>query len=87
LLFSAKPRQPESVPMVGKEAYVDKCLKMCGLEAYADAIVSSFGVEYRKRTTIGVELAVKPKLLLFLDEPTSGLDSQSAWAIMTCHRD
>lgn len=31
--------------------------------------------------TIGVELAAKPKLLLFLDEPTSGLDSQSAWAI------
>ncbi|KAG2742231.1 hypothetical protein P692DRAFT_201725479 [Suillus brevipes Sb2] len=34
------------------------------------------------RTTIGVELAVKPELLLFLDEPTSGLDSQSAWAIL-----
>lgn len=31
--------------------------------------------------TIGVELAAKPKLLLFLDEPTSGLDSQSSWAI------
>jgi ATP-binding cassette subfamily G (WHITE) protein 2 (SNQ2) len=26
------------------------------------------GVEHRKRTTIGVELAAKPKLLLFLDE-------------------
>ena len=56
---------------------------MCGLEAYADAIVGSLGVEHRKRTTIGVELAAKPKLLLFLDEPTSGLDSQSAWAIMS----
>ena len=55
---------------------------MCGLEAYADAIVGSLNVENRKRTTIGVELAAKPKLLLFLDEPTSGLDSQSAWAIM-----
>ena len=55
---------------------------MCGLEDYADAIVGSLGVEHKKRTTIGVELAAKPKLLLFLDEPTSGLDSQSAWAIM-----
>ena len=32
---------------------------MCGLEAYADAIVGSLGVEHRKRTTIGVELAAK----------------------------
>ncbi|KAF9224734.1 pleiotropic drug resistance ABC transporter [Gyrodon lividus] len=86
LLFSAKLRQPESVPIAEKEAYVDRCLKMCGLEAHADAIVGSLGVEFKKRTTIGVELAAKPKLLLFLDEPTSGLDSQSAWAIVTCLR-
>ncbi|KAG1859895.1 ABC-2 type transporter-domain-containing protein [Suillus tomentosus] len=82
LLFSARLRQPESVPSAELESYVDKCLTMCGLENYADAVVGSLGVEHRKRTTIGVELAAKPKLLLFLDEPTSGLDSQSAWAIM-----
>jgi hypothetical protein len=41
---------------------------MCGLEAVADASVGTLGVEHRKRTTIGVELAAKPKLLLFLDE-------------------
>lgn len=35
---------------------------MCGLEAYADAIVGSLGVEHRKRTTIGVELAAKVRL-------------------------
>jgi ATP-binding cassette subfamily G (WHITE) protein 2 (PDR) len=28
-----------------------------------------------------VELAARPKLLLFLDEPTSGLDSQTSWSI------
>lgn len=83
LLFSAKLRQPPSVPLAEKEAYVDKCLQMCGLTEYADAIVGSLNVEYRKRTTIAVELAAKPKLLLFLDEPTSGLDSQSAWAIVS----
>jgi len=81
LLFSAKLRQPASVSLAEKEAYVDKCLQMCGLEAYADAIVGSLGVEQRKRTTIGVELVAKPSLI-FLDEPTSGLDSQSAWAIV-----
>ncbi|KAH7929028.1 hypothetical protein BV22DRAFT_1057873 [Leucogyrophana mollusca] len=87
LLFSAKMRQPFSIPMAEKEAYVDKCLAMCGLEAFRDAVVGSLGVEHKKRTTIGVELAAKPKLLLFLDEPTSGLDSQSAWAIVSFLRD
>ncbi|KZT01955.1 pleiotropic drug resistance ABC transporter [Laetiporus sulphureus 93-53] len=82
LLFSAKLRQPQSVPLAEKEAYVDKCLQMCGLEAYADAIVGTLGGEQRKRTTVGVELVAKPSLI-FLDEPTSGLDSQSAWAIVS----
>lgn len=86
LLFSAKLHQPATVPLSEKEAYVETCLRMCGLEAYGDAIVGSLDTEHRKRTTIGVELAAKPKLLLFLDEPTSGLDSQSAWAIMSCLR-
>ncbi|EGO01341.1 hypothetical protein SERLA73DRAFT_159769 [Serpula lacrymans var. lacrymans S7.3] len=87
LLFSAKMRQPLSVPMAEKEAYVNKCLAMCGLEAFAEATVGSLGVEHKKRTTIAVELAAKPQLLLFLDEPTSGLDSQSAWAIVSFLRD
>ncbi|KAF8965800.1 ABC-2 type transporter-domain-containing protein [Flammula alnicola] len=82
LIFSARLRQPASVPTSEKDAYAETCLKMCGLEAFGDAMVGSLGVEHRKRTTIGVELAAKPQLLLFLDEPTSGLDSQSAWAIM-----
>ncbi|PPR00573.1 hypothetical protein CVT24_005458 [Panaeolus cyanescens] len=83
LLFSAKLRQPPSVPLSEKEAYVEKCLEMCGLTEYADAMVGSLSIEHKKRTTIAVELAAKPKLLLFLDEPTSGLDSQSAWAIVS----
>ncbi|KAI0356868.1 pleiotropic drug resistance ABC transporter [Trametes cingulata] len=86
LLFSACLRQPASVPLEEKKAYVEKVLKMCGLEAYADAIVGSLGVEHRKRTTIAVELVAKPSLI-FLDEPTSGLDSQSAWAITSFLRD
>ncbi|KAF5374285.1 hypothetical protein D9758_004542 [Tetrapyrgos nigripes] len=83
LSFSAKLRQPKHVPAEEKEAYVDTVLRMCGLENYEHAIVGSLNLEYSKRTTIAVELAAKPELLLFLDEPTTGLDSQSAWAIVT----
>ncbi|KAK7033391.1 pleiotropic drug resistance ABC transporter [Favolaschia claudopus] len=85
LLFSAKLRQPASVPWEEKVAYVEKCLKMCGLDAVADASVGSLGIENRKRTTIGVELAAKPKLLLFLDEVRLRPPSfvlPGAWAIM-----
>jgi len=32
---------------------------MCGLWAQKDALIGSLGVEFRKRTTIGVELAAK----------------------------
>ncbi|KZS99630.1 P-loop containing nucleoside triphosphate hydrolase protein [Laetiporus sulphureus 93-53] len=81
LLFSAKLRQPASVPLAEKEAYVEKCLKMCGLEDHADAIVGSLSVEHRKRTTIGVELVAKPSLT-FLDKLTFGLDAQSAWTVV-----
>jgi ATP-binding cassette subfamily G (WHITE) protein 2 (SNQ2) len=35
---------------------------MCGLGPFADAIVGSLGVEQKKRTTIGVELAAKVDL-------------------------
>ncbi|KAF5344805.1 hypothetical protein D9758_014417 [Tetrapyrgos nigripes] len=83
LSFSAKLRQPKHVPAEEKEAYIDTVLRMCGLENYEHAIVGSLNLEYSKRTTIAVELAAKPELLLFLDEPTTGLDSQSAWAIVT----
>ncbi|KAM6501505.1 pleiotropic drug resistance ABC transporter [Amanita muscaria] len=87
LVFSARLRQPQSVPVSEKDAYADKCLRMCGLENFADAIVYSLGTELRKRLTIAVELAAKPRLLLFLDEPTSGLDSLSAWSIVSFLRD
>ena len=76
LQFSALLRQPREVPTHEKLAYVDKVLKLLELEEIADAIIGTPGNglsgEQRKRTTIGVELASKPQLLLFLDEPTSG---------------
>ncbi|KAH7110041.1 ABC-2 type transporter-domain-containing protein [Dactylonectria estremocensis] len=85
LQFSAMLRQPKSVSKKEKHKFVEEVIKMLNMEEYANAVVGVPGeglnVEQRKLLTIGVELAAKPKLLLFLDEPTSGLDSQSSWAI------
>lgn len=85
LRFSAELRQPKEVSRESKFEFVEEVIRMLDMEDFADAIVGVPGeglnVEQRKLLTIGVELAAKPKLLLFLDEPTSGLDSQSSWAI------
>ena len=85
LQFSAMLRQPKEVSKEEKYEFVEEVIKMLNMEDFANAVVGVPGeglnVEQRKLLTIGVELAAKPKLLLFLDEPTSGLDSQSSWAI------
>lgn len=85
LRFSAMLRRPNSVSVQEKYDFVEEVIRMLNMEDFADAVVGVPGeglnVEQRKLLTIGVELAAKPKLLLFLDEPTSGLDSQSSWAI------
>ncbi|KAF2499776.1 hypothetical protein BU16DRAFT_480695 [Lophium mytilinum] len=82
LEFSAILRQDKDVPRKEKLAYVDNIIDLLELNDLQDAVISSLGVEQRKRLTIGVELAAKPSLLLFLDEPTSGLDSNSAYSIV-----
>ncbi|KAI1383447.1 ABC-2 type transporter-domain-containing protein [Hypoxylon trugodes] len=85
LRFSAELRQSRTVSREEKHAFVEEVIHMLSMEEFADAVVGQPGeglnVEQRKLLSIGVELAAKPKLLLFLDEPTSGLDSQSSWAI------
>ncbi|KAH7096021.1 ABC-2 type transporter-domain-containing protein [Paraphoma chrysanthemicola] len=85
LEFSALLRQPPEYSREERLAYVDHVISLLDMEQYADAVVgipgSGLNVEQRKRLTIGVELAARPKLLLFLDEPTSGLDSQTSWSI------
>lgn len=82
LEFSAILRQDKSIPKQEKLDYVKKIIDLLELQDIEDALVSSLGVEQKKRLTIGVELAAKPSLLLFLDEPTSGLDSNSAYSIV-----
>ncbi|ETS84616.1 hypothetical protein PFICI_02641 [Pestalotiopsis fici W106-1] len=90
LRFSADVRQPASVGQAEKYDFVEKVITMLDMQDFADAVVGSPGqglnVEQRKLLSIGVELAARPKLLLFLDEPTSGLDSQSSWAICSLLR-
>lgn len=82
LEFSAILRQDSKIPRQEKLDYVDKIIDLLELQDIQDALVSSLGVERKKRLTIGVELAAKPSLLLFLDEPTSGLDSNSSYSIV-----
>jgi len=82
LEFSAVLRQDRNTPHQEKLDYVTKVIDLLELHDIQDALISSLGVEQKKRLTIGVELAAKPSLLLFLDEPTSGLDSNSAFNIV-----
>ena len=50
LLFPSKLRQPSSVPLAEKEAYLKTCLQLCGLSGYTSAMVGSLDIKYRKRT-------------------------------------
>ncbi|KAF7854551.1 hypothetical protein EAF04_010360 [Stromatinia cepivora] len=86
LQFSAIMRQSSKSTKKEKLAYVEEIIKLLEMDVYADAIVGISGeglnIEQRKKLTIGIELAAKPKLLLFLDGPTSGLDSSTSWEIV-----
>ena len=82
IYFSAKLRLPRGTPEKTLTKLVDKMLTELGLESCADtyvggALLKGISGGERKRTSIGVELVVKPEMV-FLDEPTSGLDSFSA---------
>lgn len=80
--FSAKLRLPKSTSDEEIDHLTCRMLRELGLEGCADTVVGGpllkgiSGGE-RKRTSVGVELVVKPDIVL-LDEPTSGLDSFSA---------
>jgi ABC-type multidrug transport system ATPase subunit len=82
IYFSAKLRLPRSTPEKDLVNLTNRMLEELGLTHCADTVVGGpllkgiSGGE-RKRTSVGVELVVRPKMV-FLDEPTSGLDSFSA---------
>lgn len=80
--FSAKLRLGRSLTDEQLDIMTQCMLHELGLAACADTIVGGPLIKgisggERKRTSVGVELVVKPAML-FLDEPTSGLDSFSA---------
>jgi ATP-binding cassette subfamily G (WHITE) protein 2 len=77
LMFSANLRLPNDVRDIERVSRVTRVIHDLGLESCADTRI---GTEFlkrvsggeRKRTCIGMELVVAPKIL-FLDEPTTGL--------------
>lgn len=80
--FSAKLRLPRATTEDELDTLTSRMLEELGLTHCADTIVGGALIKgisggERKRTSVGVELVVKPALV-FLDEPTSGLDSYSA---------
>jgi ABC-type multidrug transport system ATPase subunit len=80
--FSAKLRLPRGTTESQLDKLTERMIKELGLVSCADTIVGGELIKgisggERKRTSVGVELVVKPALV-FLDEPTSGLDSFSA---------
>ncbi|GAA94934.1 uncharacterized protein L969DRAFT_53077 [Mixia osmundae IAM 14324] len=85
LEFSALLRQPAETPKQDKLDHVNMVIKLLALEDLEDAIIGTvengLSVEEKKRVTIGVELAAKPRVMQFMDEPTSGLSSEGALQI------
>jgi ABC-type multidrug transport system ATPase subunit len=82
ITFSAKLRLPRCTTDAEIDELVNRMLSELGLSSCADTIVGGPLIKgisggERKRTSVGVELVVKPAMV-FLDEPTSGLDSWSA---------
>jgi ATP-binding cassette subfamily G (WHITE) protein 2 (PDR) len=78
------------IKLLGMDYYADAIVGVPGEGKATDCLeiehlahkLPGLNIEQRKKLTIAVELAARPKLLLFLDEPTSGLDSQTSWAIL-----
>ncbi|CAF3365295.1 unnamed protein product [Rotaria socialis] len=87
LLFSANLRLPKTVSTLEKNARVLRIITELGLESCAD---TRMGTDFlrgvsggeKKRTCIGMELVLSPKIL-FLDEPTTGLDASTANNVMS----
>lgn len=84
--FSAKLRLSRSTTENELDILTNRILAALGLTDCADTyiggpLLKGISGGERKRTSVGVELVVKPTEI-FLDEPTSGLDSYSATQVM-----
>ncbi|CAF3700084.1 unnamed protein product [Rotaria socialis] len=88
LMFSANVRLSTKYTADEKTKIVEHVILQLGLGKCADTIVGNDlkrGVSggERKRTNIGMELVLSPRIL-FLDEPTTGRDSSMARSVMEC---
>jgi len=84
--FSARLRLPRSISDSDVTKLTNRMITELGLNSCADTVIGGQLIRgisggERKRTSVGVELVVKPGVI-FLDEPTSGLDSYSALRIV-----
>ena len=82
LLFSANLRLPKTLSALEKSKRVSSIIVELGLQSCADTRMGtplSRGVSggEKKRTSIGMELILSPKIL-FLDEPTTGKKGELA---------
>lgn len=64
----------------------DLRLEKCADTYVGSALFKGISGGEKKRTSVGVELITKPKMI-FLDEPLSGLDSYAAWTVMQVCKD
>ncbi|XP_076830133.1 broad substrate specificity ATP-binding cassette transporter ABCG2d isoform X2 [Brachyhypopomus gauderio] len=86
LSFSAALRLPSCVGPLEKEARVSDLISELGLSKVADKrvgtrLIRGISGGERKRTSIGMELIINPRVL-FLDEPTTGLDASTAHSVL-----
>lgn len=65
--------------------HVDAVIQVLGLAGCAHTLTGRISGGQRKRTNIGIELAVAPAAI-FLDEPTSGLDATAALEVCAALR-
>jgi ABC-type multidrug transport system ATPase subunit len=82
ILFSAKLRLPKTMTDTQLDEVVtgmldELNLMECSETMVGGALVKGLSGGERKRTSVGVELVTRPRLV-FLDEPSSGLDSFNA---------
>jgi len=85
-MFSANLRSPSDISTNERQSRVEQVLQELGLQKCAQTRIGTElarGVSggERKRTCIGMELVLQPKIL-FLDEPTTGLDASTARTVM-----
>ncbi|CAF2615040.1 unnamed protein product [Rotaria sp. Silwood2] len=88
LMFSANIRLPRSFSARQRIERVNQVIHDLDLHSCINTFIGTDFIRgvsggEKKRTSIGMELVLSPKVL-FLDEPTTGLDASTAQNVMDC---